>query len=146
MKDKHITIGILGVGLSSWIVLIWLLVWVFWPYKAIDIAPLKVLNDNKTVTNGILLYEVDYHKYTDKSCLVSRIIIQNSENGEKFLIILPSYPSNVMAGKNKVPIKLLLPANMPAGDKYVLVITFMYEMNPFRKIEIVSKSEEFSVM
>ena len=146
MKDKHITIGILGVGLSSWIVLIWLLVWVFWPYKAIDIAPLKVLNDNKTVTNGILLYEVDYHKYTDKSCLVSRIIIQNSENGEKFLIILPSYPSNVMAGKNKVPIKLLLPANMPTGDKYVLVITFMYEMNPFRKIEIVSKSEEFSVM
>jgi len=145
MKDKHITIGILGVGLSSWIVLIWLLVWVFWPYKVINVAPLKVLNDNKTVTNGILLYEVDYHKYTDKSCIVSRIIIQNNESGEKLLIILPSYPSNIMAGKNKVPIKLLLPSNMPSGDKYVLVITFMYEMNPFRKIEIVSQSDEFSV-
>ena len=145
MKDKHITIGILGVGLSSWIVLIWLLVWVFWPYKVINVAPLKVLNDNKTVTNGILLYEVDYYKYTDKICIVSRIIIQNNESGEKLLIILPSYPSNVMTGKNKVPIKLLLPPNMPSGDKYVLVITFMYEMNPFRKIEIVSQSDEFSV-
>ena len=145
MKDKHITIGILGVGLSSWIVLIWLLVWVFWPYKVINVAPLKVLNDNKTVTNGILLYEVDYHKYTDKSCIVSRIIIQNNESGEKLLIILPSYPSNVMTGKNKGPIKLLLPSNIPSGDKYVLVITFMYEMNPFRKIELVSQSDEFSV-
>ena len=146
MKDKHITIGILGVGLSSWIVLVWLLVWVFWPYKVIDIAPLKILNNNNTVTDGILKYEVDYHKYTDKSCIVSRIIIQNCGNGEKFLIILPSYPSNIMAGKNKVPIKLLLPDNMPPGDNYIIVITFMYEMNPFRKIEIVSNSDEFSVI
>ena len=145
MIEKYLNRGVYIVALCSLLVLLVMIYWAFWPYKTLEMfTPIKILNPNKTVANGVLEYEVDYKKFTNKSCTVSRIIIQR-KGDTKVIVVLPTYISKVIAGSAIVPIGLILPTNMQNGDNYMMIVTFAYKVNYLRTIELAFYSELFSI-
>ena len=145
MIEKYLNRGVYIVALCSLLVLLVMICWAFWPYKTLEMfTPIKILNPNKTVANGVLEYESDYKKFTNKSCTVSRVIIQQ-KGAIKTIYVLPTYISNVAAGSAIVPMGLMLPTNMQNGDNYRMIITFTYKANYLRTIELGFYSELFSI-
>jgi len=106
--------------------------WYLRPYNPLEIIePVKILNEDKTVIAGQLLYyEVSFVKNTDIKPVITRRLI----DGISF--DLPSASPNNKTGANTKTPSIQIPGILPAGD-YVLESTACYQMNPVREICII---------
>jgi hypothetical protein len=112
---------------------------ILYPYPTICVkSPAPVLNS--TVHPGeTLQVVVDYAKYTDKPCTVSRQFIDD------IVYTLPDYVSNYETGSHKkISYSTKVPESLPPGIYYVKV-TLVYEFPPFRTITYTYNTGKFTV-
>jgi hypothetical protein len=115
--------------------------WYVYPYKPLVIneEPLKILNENKIVSpGGILLYEVNFTKNTDKKAVIYRRFVDGI-----IYNVPPVYPLNT-PGEYKTKTSVSIPSGLPVGY-YTLHSRTCYQMNPIREICVEYSTEEFEV-
>lgn len=122
-----------------------ILVWLFWPYSIITYEPptdypivAGVDSENNVEQGGAIVYAFDYQKETDIIPEVNRrfidgLVFQAAEGA----IDLPR-------GRGRALVETPIPETLPPGT-YYLEITRTFKMNPIRKVEIVSRTETFTV-
>ena len=115
--------------------------WSFYPYKLIvfNNLPLKVLN--KTVKAGeVLVYSTDYCKFTNIIPEVKKTFVND---------IIYSIPTGTVLAKEKgcriINVQIDVPKNLPPS-RYILKITYEYQVNPIRKVNIYVQTELFEVI
>ena len=135
--------------LISWITIISALIllgvyifWMFYPYNPIvyNTPVYKVLNENKIATvGGVLSYEVDYCKYTNKIPVVYKRYIDG------IIYESPSGRGVVYKGCRIQRVDNLVPLTIIPG-KYKMEVIVDYQMNPFRHIIYNNYTEDFTIV
>lgn len=97
--------------------------------------------DNKVVKTGdFLTYNADYCKYSTLIPEASKTFVDQ---------IIYNIPSEVVVAKptgcKVIKLQTLVPMNLPAGT-YTLKITYRYQVNPIRPIDISVETESFQVV
>lgn len=115
--------------------------WLLYPYETIVVKkPIKILNYNKTVKAGDdLLYEIEYEKFIDVPCVISRKLANT------FLIPYADTIGTAPVGKGIARVVLPTPENANEGI-YHLRWSVTYPANPLRDITLTVKSEEFRMV
>ena len=111
-----------------------------YPYPTMIVeSPAKILNP--IVHQGeILQVQINCEKFTDRPGVVTRQIIN------EIIYVMPSYISNYPVGKNnKVSYSTRIPNELPPGTYYIRT-TIEYEFPPFRKIDYIFDTEQFTVV
>lgn len=112
--------------------------WLFYPYQ-----PLVFLNHPFEVTQtsvmpgDLLTYHTDYCKNSHIPAIVTRSFVDGIKYTE------PSTVSNNQTGCHELYPTLPVP-NIPPGN-YYLKITYLYQVNPIRQIEVDATSSAFVV-
>jgi hypothetical protein len=139
-KDKLITLAtFVSLGIS-FLFLILLIVWSVYPYRPLVVNnhPYPVLT-RQVKQGGILIFEMDYCKYTDNEVTISR----------RFIDGLIYTVSNLTAynprGCRKVLITEDIPQNLPSGE-YVMSFNYTYEVNPIRRVTVTAHTQKFEVI
>lgn len=114
--------------------------WYLYPYKPLEItSPLKVLNENKTVEAGDLLYfQADFVKNTDISPVLQKRLVDG---------IVYSLPSTIPHNKTGDSSKIVvndIPRSIPP-NLYKMEFTACYQMNPIREVCVDYETEKFIV-
>ena len=127
--------------ISAMVLLFVYLFWQFYPYKTIKFnTPVyKVLNENKTVKQGgVLVYEVDYCKYTDQEPIVTKYYVDG--------IIYQTSPARGVVKKGCHVTKVYndVPVGLSPGD-YIMKVLIDYSVNPIRDIFHINFTEQFTV-
>ncbi len=115
--------------------------WVMWPYKPITFhAPIKIVNDGKTVKpGGILIYEMDYTRNMDSPVTITRMLVNSYQ-----FAMTPTSGSRQM-GKRVSRNQIVIP-NFAAPGKYRMQWIGAYDVNPLRTITVMQWSEWFEVV
>jgi hypothetical protein len=115
----------------------------FYPFKTLTVKqPDKILNPGKQVqAGGVLVYQIDYCKYTNKQAEVTRALI-----GKSVTYALPVSTNNVPQGcTTAVSRNTVLPVGTQPGT-YKLELTATYRINFLRDISVRHSSESFTVV
>lgn len=125
--------------LSIFAIMSLFLFWWLWPYKTADqVSPYKVLT--KEVKQGeLLMYEIEYCKYTDVIPTVQRQFIDG------IVYTIPQGNVQIRKGCGKVINSIVVPAQLPPGE-YYLSVRASFRMNPLRTIDKTTISEKFTVI
>lgn len=126
----------LGVAFS---IIVTVSYWLIHPYRPMTIGtrPLPVIN--KEVKQGsILYYSLDYCKTMELPVTVRRRFVDG------LIYSLPDISANNAVGCREQIIGMEIPQNLPTGD-YVLAITYSYQVNPIRKVEVGTHTEKFVI-
>lgn len=113
--------------------------WWLYPYKTTENRqPYKILNI--AVKQGdLLLYEIDYCKYTDITPTVHRQFIDG------IIYSTPESTAQLKRGCGKIINSVRVPSSLPVGRYYMkAVVTF--KVNPIRIIEKEFITEQFEVI
>jgi hypothetical protein len=115
--------------------------WLLYPYNpiAFNNLPFKVVN--KTVKTGdTLIYIVDYCKYNTLIPDARKTFVDQ---------IIYSIPAEAALAKETgchiINIQINVPTNLPPGS-YVLKITYYYQVNPIRTVDVSVQTEQFNVI
>lgn len=110
-----------------------------YPYKTMEMKqPNKVLTP--VVKPGEdLIYEVDYCKYTNRSVILSKVLVDTVHFN------LGAARSNLPCGCNKVQVAVPMPKILELNGTYHLDIRAEYQMNPFRTIIVETRTEDFII-
>lgn len=136
-KTSHF-LALIGFGM---IVIIWVIFmfWSIYPYKTtVNKQPYKVIN--KVVKQGdLLLYEMDYCKYTNIIPTVHRQFIDG------IIYSTPESTAQLKKGCGIIINSVRVPITLPPGDYYMkAVVTF--QVNPIRTISKEFLTEQFKVI
>lgn len=113
--------------------------WLLWPYDPITVQPIRIVNSCKEVQQGgVLIYELEYHKRTDKTGRVARHLVDTYT-----ITYAPSLGINTV-GKGIAKTHLPIPKYATPGI-YFLRWSVTYEVNPLRKVTVTVDSEKFLV-
>ena len=128
--------------ISAMVLLFVYLFWQFYPYKTIKFnTPVyKVLNENKTVKQGgVLIYEIDYCKYTDQEPVVTKYYVDG--------IVYQTSPARgvVKKGCHVTQVYNDVPKALPPGE-YNMKVLIDYSVNPIRDIFHTNFTEKFTVI
>ena len=138
-KDKLITLAtFVSLGISfafMFLVLFWLL----FPYKTIEInnEPYPITKEVKQ--GGVVVFEMDYCKYTKEEVVISRRFIDG------IIYIVP----DIVTAYNEPGCRASfitenVPDNLPEGE-YYMKFYYTYEVNPIRKITVSARTQTFKV-
>ena len=145
-KHTLLTVFTVGTMVSAFILLLTILFWLLYPYKIIEYTPddnyniiYGVNEKNEVEQGGKIAYEFDYVKTTDIVPKISRRFVDgvvfNAADGG---VILPK-------GSGHAIVETDIPETLPPGT-YQLEILRSFQVNPIRTIEVVDKTEEFTVI
>lgn len=151
MRDKiFYYFGSSTLFLTTVILVIVLYCW-FYPYKTIVFLnePFPIVNDglerDKDTGYPILYpgdklyYQVEYNKYINKKCFVTRQLMND------YIITLDNLVGNVPNGYNKIKsCDVKIPLDCEPG-KYYLRTTFSYQVNSLREISVIADTETFII-
>jgi hypothetical protein len=114
--------------------------WLLYPYKPIVFNNLPFKVDNKIVKVGNpLTYTADYCKYSNLLPTATKSFVN------QIIYVLPGEAVVIKPiGCGTVQVQITVPTNLPPGD-YVLKITYHYQVNPIRIVNVYAQSEEFAV-
>ena len=139
---KRILIGISYLTLLATFCLVCVIgYWILWPYKPIVFNNLPFQVENTTVkVDDLLIYDVDYCKYDSLLPTVSRTFV------DSLIFLVPAEVATPKAlGCHKIKASILIPKALPAG-KYILKITYTYQVNPIRTFDVKVETHEFTVI
>jgi len=111
-----------------------------YPFKTLEVYSAVAINEPKA--GEVLLYEVDYCKYTTAPTIVYRTL---RSVDEKSMIPFPAVDTITSTGCKKTSIPLQLLDTVPAG-KYYLNINITFKVNAFREINYQFKTKPFNVL
>jgi hypothetical protein len=117
----------------------------FWPMKSIVVhGDDKILNPDKQVRPGeVLVYQIDYCKYTDKQAAVTRSL-KNEKTTAPYPLLAAT--NNVATGCRKATVRnLIIPDGVEPGF-YTLELSVSYQLNPLRVATVRHRSERFEVL
>lgn len=130
------------VTISAAIILLGILIyWYTYPYKPITFDPLPLKIINKEVKGGAyVFYEVSFCKNSKIIPLITKTFIDG------ILYVTPQAVAiNNPIGCQTHTVQNYVPEALPPGE-YVIEISYEYQMNPIRKINISIKTDTFSVI
>jgi hypothetical protein len=134
----YLAMFVLGIIIISiFVVFLWLVI----PYTPITFnnVPFKV-NTKIVKQGGSLIYNVDYCKENDLIPEATKSFV----NG-----IIHIVPAEVVVAKKTgcaiVKVQTIVPLTLPAGE-YVLKISYRYQVNPVRSVDIGVETEKFTVI
>lgn len=116
-------------------------VWYLWPYDVMRINhPIQIITEHPTSGIGDFEYTLDYCKsarYEGKRAVVQHAFVDH--------VILNTPPTSgpLPSGCHVVTLSIPMP-NLQAGE-YQLQMVREYQVNPLRKIEVVSVSDKFRI-
>lgn len=116
--------------------------WVLYPYKIIEFkdSVYPVLNEGHVVKQGEnLIYLVRYCKYKDQSFTITRSFVDG------VIYTSPQITSNKPEGCHDNLVYVEVPKAIPTG-KLTLEILYQGKVNPVRTIDIIKKTEPFTVI
>lgn len=119
-----------------------LIYWLVKPYKVADFynMPFHIVNENATVKRGDRLrYEVNYCKYREQMPQIIKFFIDG------VVYETPKSFGVVDKGCGIVISDVYVPKAIPAGV-YTLKIVASYKLNPIRTVEIVNRTQKFTVI
>jgi len=111
-----------------------------YPFKTLEVYSAVATNEPKA--GEVLLYEVDYCKYTPAPAIVYRTI---RSVDEKSIIPFPSVDTITDIGCKKTSIPLELLDTIPAGE-YYLSVNLSFKVNAFREINYQFRTEPFNIL
>lgn len=136
-KIEHISIMIsMGIIVAVWFLLMF---WWLYPYKTTsNIQPYKILNEE--VRQGdLLLYKIDYCKYTNVTPTVNRQFIDG------IIYSTPESTAQLKKGCGRFINSVKIPTTLPPGT-YYMKATVTFKMNPIRIISKEFITEQFTVL
>lgn len=137
-KTSHIII-LIALFFSSIIFLIFMFWWVA-PYKTLEVTqPYKIVNGKELKRGDILIYEIEYCKYTNAQSTVRRQFVDG------IIYATPEITANLKKGCGITANSITIPSNLPPGV-YYLTIEVYYKVNPIRIITHELKTETFEVI
>lgn len=115
--------------------------WLLYPYNPIVFNNLPYKVDSKMVrAGGLLSYNVDYCKYNNLIPQFTKSFV----NG--IIYIVPPEGAVVKpSGCHVVKIVITIPETLPP-DTYILKISYRYQVNPIRTVDVMAQSEPFKVI
>ena len=114
--------------------------WLYYPYKTVVFQDSVFTVITKTVKRSShLSYISNYCKYINKPALVTRTFTN------ELLFSTPTMVTNRSMGCNTITVSIEVPQELPVGT-YHLANTYLFEVNPVRKIIISENTEEFKVV
>ena len=122
------------VGLSAF--------WLLWPYRTVEKtqSPLPIVKGYETVRQGgVVAYEYDYVKYSNVQPTVNREFVDG--------LIFESSDASTHLGPRvgHVRVEVPIPYTLPPGH-YRLKIYISFQMNPWRTIQNVDTTGQFTVL
>lgn len=114
--------------------------WKIYPYEpmVINKRPLNVTT--KEVSRGdTLIYKLDYCKNIDLPVEIRRRFVDG------VIYSMPDISANTKKGCRVLDIALNIPEKLPTGE-YILTVTYIYQVNPIRTIEVNTHTEKFKVI
>lgn len=117
----------------------WLL---FEPFQEPDVVqPFKVLNENKEVQRGgILYYEIEFRKYQEVPVSSTQNIICKDNN----LVTLAPTHTNAPLGSHKTVAEIVIPNKTSLGECYV-AFENIYHVNKLKDVTRQRETEWFTV-
>ena len=113
--------------------------WMFCPYKIIEFRTEPHTVIEKTVKAGShIVFDLDYCKYVDMGGEVTISFVDG------FIYNTTPIPSNIEKGCHNVKHAVYVPKAIPPGD-YSVKILYRYKVNPVRTIDVITKSDKFTV-
>jgi len=113
--------------------------WWLYPYQtSTQKQPYEVLT--KEIHQGeMMVYKIDYCKYTDKIPTVSRQFIDG------IIYAVPQGNAQLKQGCGHATNSIRVPTSLPPGEYYVHA-TVVWQMNPIRTITKEYETEKFTVL
>jgi len=137
--NKALFIGIWGVLLTAFGMMLVFFYWTFYPYKTLEFKQDTFPVENKVIDpGGNLIYSVDYCKYTDLPATVSRSF------ADSLLFPMQSMTTNNRKGCGVNRVVIPIPESLELGD-YFMIIRYQYQVNPIRQITLVKQTDGFTV-
>lgn len=142
-KDKKYKLANCLSLLTLIVAFMFMVVGIFWslyPYKPLVIneRPVKVLT-KEVKRNELLKYELDYCKRTDKRVTIKR------KYQDGILFAIPDVETSNTPGCRIQTIAIEVPHSLPTGE-YILVMEFVYKVNPIREVVVRTHTEKFTVI
>ena len=135
----------LGVLVLLGSILVVINIWLFWPYKTLEIVgysdqkPLKV--QNAVIYPGKPIeYELNYCKYTSLSSVVRRTMVDGQ------VITLLDTPGRLPKGCHKALVKTAVVPETINPGRYYLDVLIDYRVNPIRTETVHYRTEYFEVV
>jgi hypothetical protein len=127
--------------ITFWLVVLVLLYWYLYPYKPITFNKTPFPVETKIVkVGGILTYDIDYCKYNTIVPTTTKTFV------DQIIYDIPDTTAIAKkVGCSTIFVDIQVPSNLPAGQ-YHLGITYHYQVNPVRKIDISVETEMFQVV
>ena len=146
-KSKNKLVSVMNITSLIIVVMAFLLlvsfaISLFIPIKVMEIVdnPLKILNDNKTVEKGEVLYaELHYIKHHNLVGMSTKQF-QNT-----FTYTTIPVSSNLKIGDNQIIYAMAIPNELPVG-RYKVYTTIAYQVLPWRVVTVDCITEEFKVV
>lgn len=140
MRSKIINLISFATLGAAFLIIITFLYWQIFPYHpmTINTRPLPILN--KVVKQGeIFYYTLDYCKSTELPVTISRRFVDG------IIYSMPDVTANNALGCRVQNIGIEIPTGLPEGE-YIISITYSYQVNPIRKVEVKTHTEKFTVI
>lgn len=125
-----------GIAVIAWFILMF---WWFFPYKIIKHNDPYGVVPKENHQGGVLMYEMDYCKYTDVMPTVSRQFVDG------IIYVVTASGIGLKKGCGKVTVEIPIPKNLPVGT-YHLKTILTYQVNPIRTITSEYVTENFTVI
>ena len=142
-SDKILQLLIWFVILTALGLMLTAIFWLTHPYNPIEFKDkvLPVLNEKKQVKSGdYLLISLDYCKSTNEIPLVTRTF------ADGILYDTPIAPVSYKGtGCGKIVVQVYVPKALPVGI-YTLKNSYIYQVNPIRKLEVHIDTEQFTIV
>ena len=115
--------------------------WLFHSYTPIKFNNNPFPVENTTVKVGdYLIYDVDYCKYNTLLPTATKTFVDS---------LIFEVPAETVAPKavgcKVIQVNTQVPTALPAG-KYVLKITYSYQVNPIKKVDIMTETQGFTII
>lgn len=132
---KYIPSMVIGTVISFIILLTF---WANYPYKVLEVKNATV--EKTTLNRGEhIIYSYDYCKYINKE---AKVYVKFSDGLEHNV---PMFISNFPKGCGSKKLSIYIPKALPIAN-YTLTVTYKYQVNPIREIEIIGLYKEIEVI
>ena len=112
----------------------------FYPFKTLTVNSSHALNTPKA--GEVLMYEVDYCKYTTAPATVFRTLHTVDETS---IVPFPAVDTISITGCNKVSVPLQLYPSTPPGA-YYLQVDVQFKINALREIHYQFRTNPFKIL
>lgn len=114
--------------------------WQVYPYKTLEInkTPMEVVT-KKVKPGGVLVYKVDYCKFTDETATITKAFIDG------VIYNMPAVEGIFPRGCGVNVVAVTIPHELPAGV-YEIAQKWTYPVNPIRRNATLAKTEPFEVL